>query len=410
MRLFKKLKVINDPVYNSVSIPSDLLLDVISHPYFQRLRRITQMGLSYLVYPGAHHTRFHHALGAMHLMQKAIAVLKSKGVSFSDKEEEGLLLAILLHDIGHGPFSHALEHKLVPVNHEELTLAYMRVLNEEFDQQLDTAIAIFKGEYPRIFFNQLVSSQLDIDRLDYLKRDSFYAGVTEGNINSERLINTFAVVDDRLVIEEKAIYSVEKFLMARRFMYWQVYLHKTSIVAELMLSKAIERASELVRNGAELDVDEPLKSFISVKNKNSIEVYDPHKDILDAFALLDDIDILGALKKWEKSNDRVLSFLSASILHRSLLEVQFSEHPISSEILENTYNQVAKRFKIDRDEALYLVYQGTLWNRAYDASKEPIRILFRDGTVEDFIKASKYLGTPAFLAVHEKNYICAPVL
>lgn len=410
MRLSKKLKVINDPVYNSVSIPSDLLFDVISHPYFQRLRRITQMGLSYLVYPGAHHTRFHHALGAMHLMQKAIAVLKSKGVSFTDKEEEGLLLAILLHDIGHGPFSHALERKLVPLHHEELTLAYMRILNEEFDQQLETAIAIFKGEYPRIFFNQLVSSQLDVDRLDYLKRDSFYAGVTEGNINSERLINTFAVVDDRLVIEEKAIYSVEKFLMARRFMYWQVYLHKTSIVAELMLSKAIKRASELIQNGAELAVDEPLKSFISIKNKNSIEIHGPKKDTLNAFALLDDIDILGALKKWETSNDKILSFLSLSILNRSLLEVRFSEQPISSEVLENTYEQVAKRFKIDSDEASYLVYHGTLWNRAYDASKEPIRILFRDGSVEDFIKASKYLGTPAFLAIHEKNYICAPVL
>ncbi|MGA0011564.1 MAG: HD domain-containing protein, partial [Flavobacteriaceae bacterium] len=255
MRLSKKLKVINDPVYNSVSVPSDLLFDVISHPYFQRLRRITQMGLSYLVYPGAHHTRFHHALGAMHLMQKAIGVLKSKGVPFTEEEEEGLLLAILMHDIGHGPFSHALEYKLVPLHHEALTLAYMQALNTVFDQRLTTAIAIFKGEYPRTFLNQLVSSQLDIDRLDYLKRDSFYAGVTEGNINAERLINTFAVVDDRLVVEEKAIYSVEKFLMARRFMYWQVYLHKTSIVAELMLSRAIERASELIHTGVELTVD-----------------------------------------------------------------------------------------------------------------------------------------------------------
>ncbi len=368
------------------------------------------MGLSYLVYPGAHHTRFHHALGAMHLMQKAIAVLKSKGVLFTDKEEEGLLLAILLHDIGHGPFSHALEYKLVAVHHEELTLAYMRMLNDEFDQRLDTAIAIFKGEYPRIFFNQLVSSQLDIDRLDYLKRDSFYAGVTEGNINSERLINTFAVVDDHLVIEEKAIYSVEKFLMARRFMYWQVYLHKTSIVAELMLSKAIERASELVQRGSDLAVDESLRSFITLKNIKSIEPQQLKKDTLDAFARLDDIDILGALKMWGSANDKILSFLSSSILNRSLLEVQFSEQPISSEILENTYEQVAKRFKIDSDDASYLVYHGTLWNRAYDASKEPIRILFRDGSVEDFIKASKYLGTPAFLAIHEKNYICAPLL
>jgi HD superfamily phosphohydrolases len=241
-------------------------------------------------------------------MQKAIAVLKSKGVLFTDKEEEGLLLAILLHDIGHGPFSHALEYKLVAVHHEELTLAYMRMLNDEFDQRLDTAIAIFKGEYPRIFFNQLVSSQLDIDRLDYLKRDSFYAGVTEGNINSERLINTFAVVDDHLVIEEKAIYSVEKFLMARRFMYWQVYLHKTSIVAELMLSKAIERASELVQRGSDLAVDESLRSFITLKSIKSIEPQQFKKDTLDAFARLDDIDILGALKMWGRLTIKYFHF------------------------------------------------------------------------------------------------------
>ena len=410
MRLSKKLKVINDPVYNSVSISSDLLFDVISHPYFQRLRRITQMGLSYLVYPGAHHTRFHHALGAMHLMQKAIGVLKSKGVTFTEEEEEGLLLAILLHDIGHGPFSHALEYKLVPLHHEALTLAYMQTLNTVFDKRLTTAISIFKGEHPRTFLNQLVSSQLDVDRLDYLKRDSFYAGVTEGNINAERLINTFAVVDDRLVVEEKAIYSVEKFLMARRFMYWQVYLHKTSIVAELMLSRAIERASELIRTGAELAVEEPLKTFISASNGELSNDKLPSKAMLDAFAQLDDIDILSALKKWAVSEDFVLSFLSSSILNRSLLEVRFSEQPVTTQFYEETCEQVASTFKLSREESAYLVYKGTLWNRAYDASKEPIRILFRDGSVEDFIKASRYLGTPAFLATHEKNYICAPAL
>lgn len=410
MRLLKKLKVINDPVYNSVSVDSDLLFDVISHPYFQRLRRITQMGLSYLVYPGAHHTRFHHALGAMHLMQKAIGVLKSKGVTFTEEEEEGLLLAILLHDIGHGPFSHALEYKLVPLHHEALTLAYMKALNTIFDKRLTTAISIFKGEHPRTFLNQLVSSQLDVDRLDYLKRDSFYAGVTEGNINAERLINTFAVVNDQLVVEEKAIYSVEKFLMARRFMYWQVYLHKTSIVAELMLSRAIERASELIRTGAELAVDEPLKTFIAKSNDEFSNGQPPTKAMLDAFAQLDDIDILSALKKWAVSEDFVLSFLSSSILNRSLLEVRFSEQPVTTQFYEKTCEQVASTFKLSREESAYLVYTGTLWNRAYDASKEPIRILFRDGSVEDFIKASRYLGTPAFLATHEKNYICAPVL
>ena len=346
----------------------------------------------------------------MHLMQKAIGVLKSKGVAFTDEEEEGLLLAILLHDIGHGPFSHALEYKLVPLHHEVLTFAYMQALNTVFDKRLTTAISIFKGEHPRTFLNQLVSSQLDVDRLDYLKRDSFYAGVTEGNINAERLINTFAVVDDRLVVEEKAIYSVEKFLMARRFMYWQVYLHKTSIVAELMLSRAIERASELIRTGAELAVDEPLKTFIAKSNDELSNGQPPTKAMLDAFAQLDDIDILSALKKWAVSEDFVLSFLSSSILNRSLLEVRFSEQPVTTQFYEETCEQVASTFKLSREESAYLVYRGTLWNRAYDASKEPIRILFRDGSVEDFIKASRYLGTPAFLATHEKNYICAPAL
>lgn len=402
----RKLKVINDPVYNAVRVSSPLIFDIISHPYFQRLRRISQMGLSYLVYPGTHHTRFHHALGAMHLMEKAICTLRAKGVVISDQEEEGLLIAILLHDIGHGPFSHALEYKLIHAHHELLTLAFMQELNKVFKGALDTAIAIFKGEYPRAFLNQLVSSQLDVDRLDYLKRDSFYAGVTEGNINSERLINTFYVIDDQLVIEEKGIYSVEKFLMARRFMYWQVYLHKTSIVAELMLAKAIERARELLLHNEEHYVVSPLDEFLNlVPTTKEIEI---ERIDIKGFAILDDYDVISALKCWKQSKDFVLSFLSSSILDRTLLDVRFSEEPVSEQFLEQTMREVGERYGLDEHQSSYLVYTGLLWNRAYDESKEPIRILFRDQSVQDFMKASKYLGTQAFSAIHRKNYLCSP--
>ena len=404
----RKLKIINDPVYNAVRISSPLIFDIISHPYFQRLRRISQMGLSYLVYPGAHHTRFHHAMGAMHLMEKAIRTLRAKGVAINDQEEEGLLLAILLHDIGHGPFSHALEYKLIYTHHEMLTLAFMQELNKEFKGALNTAIAIFKGEYPRAFLNQLVSSQLDVDRLDYLKRDSFYAGVTEGNINSERLINTFYVVDDQLVIEEKGIYSVEKFLMARRFMYWQVYLHKTSIVAEIMLSKVIERARELLLQKDRHYVASPLDGFLNSAPKT--EEIDLESIDLMGFAALDDFDVISALKSWKQSKDFVLSFLSRSILDRTLLEVRFTEEPVSEDYIKQTLQEVGQRFGLDEHQSSYLVYEGALWNRAYDESKEPIRILFRDQSVQDFMKASKYLGTQAFSAIHRKNYLCSPAL
>ena len=404
----RKLKVINDPVYNAVRISSSLIFDIISHPYFQRLRRISQMGLSYLVYPGTHHTRFHHALGAMHLMEKAIRTLRAKGVAISDQEEEGLLIAILLHDIGHGPFSHALEYKLIHAHHEVLTLAFMQELNKEFKGALDTAIAIFKGEYPRAFLNQLVSSQLDVDRLDYLKRDSFYAGVTEGNINSERLINTFYVVDDQLVIEEKGIYSVEKFLMARRFMYWQVYLHQTSIVAELMLAKVIERARELLQLKEEHYVASPLDGFLNLPL--ATKEIDVESVDIKGFAILDDYDVISALKCWKQSKDFVLSFLSSSILDRTLLDVRFSEEPIPEQLLNQTMHEVGERYGLDAHQSSYLVYTGSLWNRAYDETKAPIRILFRDQSVQDFMKASKYLGTQAFSAIHRKNYLCSPAL
>ena len=401
-----KLKVFNDPIYGSVAIPSPLILQVISHPFFQRLRRISQMGLSYLVYPGAHHTRFHHALGAMNLMQRAIDTLTLKGINISAEERQGLLLAILLHDIGHGPFSHALEEKLISKHHESLSLGFMELLNEEFDGQLDKAIAIFKGESDRPFLNHLVSSQLDMDRLDYLKRDSFFAGVTEGNINSERLISTINVVDDSLVIEEKGIYSVEKFLMARRFMYWQVYLHKTSIVAEIMLGKIIERAKELINRGELVEGPPNLMYFLNQQfSKDSDKEITFHQ-----FAAIDDIDIMACIKRWSNHSDTILARLCSGILNRDLLEVRFREERASEKEIEVLKTEVAKEYNVSFSDAHYLVYDGTLWNLAYNPNKQPIRILFRGGEVMDFMQASRYAGAGAFSVKHEKNYICSPKL
>ncbi|MGB5236127.1 MAG: HD domain-containing protein, partial [Flavobacteriaceae bacterium] len=307
-----KLKIFNDPIYGFIRIPNALIFDLIGHPYFQRLRRISQMGLSYLVYPGAHHTRFHHALGSMHLMGQAIQVLRFKKIQISDAEAEALLLAILMHDIGHGPFSHAMENSIVHgISHEEISLHFMNALNKEFNGQLDLAIDIFKGTHKKIYLNQLISSQLDMDRLDYLKRDSFYTGVAEGNINAERLITMLNVVENSLVIEEKGIYSVEKFLMARRFMYWQVYLHKTGIVAEQLLIKTLQRAKELHLQ-AKLPASGPLSFFMDSK----IDSDSFNEEVLAQFAQLDDIDILSALKEWQYQSDFVLSELCKMILHR----------------------------------------------------------------------------------------------
>ncbi len=401
-----KLKVFNDPIYGSVAIPSPLILQVISHPFFQRLRRISQMGLSYLVYPGAHHTRFQHALGAMNLMQRAIDTLALKGISISAEERQGLLLAILLHDIGHGPFSHALEEKLISKHHESLSLGFMELLNQEFDGRLDKAIAIFKGESDRPFLNHLVSSQLDMDRLDYLKRDSFFAGVTEGNINSERLISTINVVDDSLVIEEKGIYSVEKFLMARRFMYWQVYLHKTSIVAEIMLGKIIERAKELINRGELVEGPPNLMYFLNQQFSK-----DSDKEItLHQFSAIDDIDIMACIKRWSNHGDIILARLCSGILNRDLLEVRFREERASEKEIEVLKTEVAKEYNVSFSDVHYLVYEGTLWNLAYNPNKQPIRILFRGGEVMDFMQASRYAGAGAFSVKHEKNYICSPKL
>lgn len=400
-----KLKIFNDPIYGFISIPNELVFDLIQHPYFQRLRRISQMGMSYLVYPGAHHTRFHHALGAMHLMQKAVEVLRFKGISISQEEETALYVAILLHDIGHGPFSHALEQSIVEnVHHEEISLLFMNRLNEEFVGKLSLAIQIFKGEYHRKFMLQLISSQLDMDRMDYLKRDSFYSGVAEGNINSDRLIQMLHVVDDELVVEEKAIYSIEKFLMARRLMYWQAYLHKTSLVAELMLTKVLKRAKELSQKGTILESSKSLQFFL----KHKIEKEDFTEEVLEKFSQLDDFDIISALKSWQMQDDFVLSALSKMIINRDLLKIKVSNDKFDKAILSAFKEQLLSNYPISMSETDYFVFKGKIKTLGYNKESQPIKIIKKDRTVEDVVISSDQLNSKAFSKPVTKFYICFP--
>jgi uncharacterized protein len=400
-----KLKIFNDPIYGFISIPNTLIYDLIQHPYFQRLRRISQMGMSYLVYPGAHHTRFHHALGCMHIMQKAIETLRFKGISISTDEENGLLVAILLHDIGHGPFSHAMEKSIVEnVHHEEISLLFMNKLNEEFEGKLSLAIQIFKGEYHRKFMYQLISSQLDMDRMDYLKRDSFYSGVAEGNINSDRLIQMMNVQDDFLVIEEKGIYSVEKFLVARRLMYWQAYLHKTSVVAEIILTKILKRAKELVLNNHDLESSKPLQYFL--KNKVSLE--DFNSEVLNTFSQLDDVDIMSAIKAWQFNDDFVLSSLCKMIINRDLLKIQMSDEKPSNEYIDKLKEQFLKLHPMNPNEVDYFVFKGKIKNQAYDKQSQPIRIVKKDKTIENVVDASDQLHLKALSKLVTKYFVCFP--
>jgi len=401
----KKLEIFNDPIYGFITIPSSLVFELISHPYFQRMRRISQMGLSYLVYPGAHHTRFHHALGAMHLMQQAVQILVLKGVEITNEEEEGLLVAILLHDIGHGPFSHAMEHSIVEnVHHEDISLLFMEDLDTKFDGRLRTAIAIFKKEHPKTFLNQLVSSQLDMDRMDYLKRDSFYTGVSEGNINSERLITMLNVVDWELVVEEKGIYSVEKFLMARRFMYWQVYLHKTGLVAEQLLIRTLKRAKELLATGKVLACSANLMFFL----KNKIKQKDFDAAVLNRFAFLDDTDLLAALKQWRAHSDFVLSTLCSMILDRKLLNIKIKNKPIAKEKIKEQLESLKNQQNLNDAEARYFVFSGTIALKAYDADQENINILKSNGKLIDVAQASDHLSLEALSKTVTKYYMCYP--
>ncbi|QCW99804.1 HD domain-containing protein [Aggregatimonas sangjinii] len=405
MTTSKKLEIFNDPIYGFIAIPTPLIFELIGHPYFQRLRRISQMGLSYLVYPGAHHTRFHHALGSMHLMQEAIQLLRFKEIEITKQEEEGLLVAILLHDIGHGPFSHAMENSIASeVDHEDISLLFMEDLNDKFNGSLTTAISIFKREHPKRFLNQLVSSQLDMDRMDYLKRDSFYTGVSEGNINSERLITMLNVVDGQLVVEEKGIYSVEKFLMARRFMYWQVYLHKTSLVAEQLLIRTLQRAKELLATDVELSCSPTLLFFL----RNRIAKIDFDPDILQRFALLDDTDLLSALKQWRTHPDFVLSKLCQMLLDRKLLHIKLKSKPIPEEKLNARYRTTKKKFKLTDQETAYFVFSGEIEHKAYDLDKQNINILKSNGKLIDVARASDHLNLKALSKPVTKYYICYP--
>jgi len=405
LKTSNKLKIFNDPIYGFITIPNALIFDLIEHRYFQRLRRISQMGMSYLVYPGAHHTRFHHALGCMHLMQKAVNVLRFKGVSISEDEENALYIAILLHDIGHGPFSHAMEHSIVNgVSHEAISLRFMEKLNAEFNSSLTLSIQIFKGDYHRKFMCQLISSQLDMDRADYLKRDSFYTGVAEGNINSERIITMLNVVDDELVIEEKGIYSVEKFLVARRLMYWQVYLHKTSLVAEQLLTRMLKRAKELVNKDVELNASRALSHFLN----NEVSLDDFNDDTLEIFSKLDDYDIISAMKEWQTHDDFVLRNLSDMIINRDLLKIKLKNKKIKKEELQKHTETLIDKYKITKHEADYFVFMGDISNQAYQLKNQHINILHKSGKIEDIVKASDQLNLKALSKTVTKYYICYP--
>ena len=405
MQTINKLKILNDPIYGFITIPNSLIFDLIEHKYFQRLRRISQMGLSYLVYPGAHHTRFQHAIGCMHLMQKAVNVLRFKGVEISDEEQNALYVAILLHDIGHGPFSHAMEHSIVNgVSHEHISMLFMEELNKKFNGDLTLAIKIFKGNYKRKFLCQLISSQIDMDRADYLKRDSFYTGVAEGNINSERLITMLNVKDDELVVENKGIYSVEKFLVARRLMYWQVYLHKTSLAAEQLLIRVLKRAKELTKKGVILNASKPLSFFL----KNEILLNNFDKEALETFSKLDDYDIVSAMKDWQYHDDFILKNLCGMIINRDLLKVKIKKKKIKKEDLISYKEKLIKKFNITEEEADYFVFTGEISNQAYTQKKQGINILHKNGKTEDIVKASDQLNLKALSKPVTKYYICYP--
>lgn len=394
-----KLKIINDPVHGFIKIPHEILFDVIEHPYFQRLRRISQTGLLNLIFPGATHTRFHHAIGAMHLMFTALETLKQKGVAISVEEEKGAMLAILMHDIGHGPFSHALESMLMDDwHHENLSLLLMNRLNDEFSGQLSTAIEMFQGKYHRKFFNQLISSQLDVDRLDYLNRDSFFTGVSEGNINTQRIISMMNVCEEELVIDAKGVYSIENFLTARMFMYWQVYYHKTSALAEFILVKILERAKYLVSEGIDLPATENLKYFLN-RGKSAATDED-----VERFTQLDDNDIVQAMKLWQKSEDFVLAYWCKCVIQRNFPKTIISSHPFDEKFIEEKINNTNEFFGIDNGGEL--VHQITRSLLPYDTEKQPIYLLQKSGKVLKLDESEDQLLSG--LIVHKtKRYILA---
>ena len=406
-----KRKIINDPVFGFLSIPNDLIYDVLQHPYVQRLNRIRQLGLSYLVYPGATHSRFGHSLGAMHLMQEAIRSLRLKDVEITEQAETAAMNAILLHDIGHGPFSHVLEHTIVDgVTHEDISLLMMLRINEDLNGQLDTAIAIFKNEYPKHFLHQLISSQLDVDRMDYLCRDSFFTGVQEGRVASERLLKMLDVRDDKLVVQIKGIYSVEKFLVARRLMYWQVYLHKTSVAAEQHLIKILSRAKELARESRESRVESgelfcsPALRYFLYQNV-TFDMFSPTSEALEQYALLDDNDVLSAIKAWISSEDKVLSALSKSFINRQLFRGELLDAPLTDAQKKELNQTYAAALGVSEEEAQYLWSEHVSTSNTYSEKADSIDILYADGRVRDIAEASEILDLEALTRKPIKRYI-----
>jgi uncharacterized protein len=393
-------KIFNDPVYGFVSVPHGILLDLIDHPYFQRLRRIRQLGLSSYVYPGALHTRFHHALGALHLMQLAIETLRQKGADITPEEAEGACIAILLHDIGHGPFSHALEHTLADMHHEELSSLFMEDLNRQFDGQLSLAINIFRDQYPKKFLHQLVSGQLDMDRMDYLNRDSFFTGVSEGVISYDRIITMLDIHAGELVVEEKGIYSIEKFLIARRLMYWQVYLHKTGVSAEKMLIHTLRRARELTLAGEELEMPRHLRWFLSWSPSEQLEP----AEMLSHFSRLDDHDVTVAIKYWSEASDFTLSYLSQGLLNRQLFRLEWHNEPVPTAYTRSIQEKVLANLG-EAAMIEHLVYTGAESNRSYDDSREQIKILFKNGSVLPIDQCS---DVPLYTQLVTKHFICYP--
>jgi HD superfamily phosphohydrolase len=402
-----KRKILNDPVYGFITIPYEIVADLINHPWFQRLRRIKQLGLSHLVYPGALHTRFHHAIGAMHLMVAAIETIRNKGHEITKDEEIGAVIAILLHDIGHAPFSHTLENTIVEgVQHEELSLVFMQHLNKEFNGALDTAISIFTQKHPKKFLSQLVSGQLDMDRLDYLRRDSFYSGVSEGVVSSQRIIKMLNIANGNLVVEEKGIYSIEKFIVARRLMYWQVYLHKTVIAAEYMLIRIMQRAKELASSGHELFCSPDLRNFLY--HSYPKEAFQNNPSIIASYAKLDDYDIFGAIKVWGAHSDRVLSTLCRNLINRNLFRIELSKVPFDGNYILNIKNSIADKYSLNNEELDYFFISDDISNMAYAPDQPSINILMKNGQICDIAEASDTLNISALSTPVKKFFICYP--
>ncbi len=398
-------KIINDPVFGFIKIRMGLIYDIVQHPLFQRLNRINQLGLASVVYPGARHTRFQHSLGSLFLMSEAVKSLKEKGVYIFDSEEEAVKIAILLHDIGHGPFSHVLEHTLMHgISHEDISLLMMEQINREKHGELNLAISIFKDEYPNKIFHQLISSQLDMDRLDYLRRDSFFTGVTEGNIGSARIIKMLNVKDDRLVIESKGIYSIENFLTTRRLMYWQVYLHRTAVGYEKILVNTLLRAKDLVRSGKEIFAAPALAYFLG--NEVNAEWFATHDDALQMYADLDDSDICSALKVWKNSDDIILSTLASDMLDRHLFTVEVSEEPPAEEYLQSIRDHIALQMGIPVEDTRYLMTLTEIGKDMYNPEDDSIGILYKDGTVKDIAEASEILNVQLLSKKIRKYYLC----